>query len=113
MKHLILGIGILLLCLALCLTVNAVLGRYTEHMAGLLEEALDAGRGGDWDEAGSQLEEAAEFWRRHQGFWGVALRHGEVDTADSDLAQLTVLVQTGHEDFSPRAAGARWAQYQR
>lgn len=100
MKHLIIGVGILLLCLALCLTVTAILGQYTDRLVGMLEQALEDAREGDWASAGAALQDAEDFWNRHRGFWGVALRHAEVDTVDSFFAQLTVHVKTGSEDFA-------------
>ena len=99
MKHLIIGIGILLLCLALCLTVTAVLDRCTGRAAELLETSLAAGRAGNWDAAGAALSEARDYWYRRRGFWGVALRHGEVDAVESLFAQLTVQARGGSEDF--------------
>ncbi len=104
MKHLLIGIGILLLCLALCLTVSAVLHRYTEQVAVLLEQALEEAGSGDWQSAGSFLSEAQAFWESHRGFWGVALRHAEVDAADSTLTQLAVHVRSRSEDFAVTCA---------
>lgn len=99
MKHLLIGIGILLLCLALCLTVSAILERNTETVAVLLEQALEEARRGSWEAAAASVLEARAFWDDHRGFWGVALRHAEVDSADSSFAQLTVHVQNGSEEF--------------
>lgn len=104
MKHLFIGIGILLLCLALCLTVNAILGRYTQHVEELLVQSLEAAQGDDWEAADAALSQARDFWNHHRGFWGVALRHAEVDTVDSFFAQLTVHVQSGSDDFASTCA---------
>lgn len=104
MKHLVIGIGILLLCLVLCLTVSAILGRYTDHVTGLLEETLDAGQNGDWDDAGEALDAAWEFWNGQRGFFGVALRHAEVDAVDGAFSQLRIHVRSGSEDFAATCA---------
>ena len=104
MKHLILGIGILLLCLILCLTVTAVLNRYTEQVGSLLEQSLAQAGKGNWEAANGLLSDARDFWSRHRGFWGVALRHAEVDTVDSSFAQLSLHASNGSEDFAPACA---------
>ena len=104
MKHLLIGIGILLLCLALCLTVSAVLHRYTEQVAVLLEQSLEEAESGNWQSASRCLADAQAFWESHRGFWGVALRHAEVDAADSTLTQLAVQLRSRSEDFAVTCA---------
>ena len=104
MKHLFIGIGILLLCLALCLTVTVILDRHTESAADLLEEALEEADHGSWESAAATVSKARTFWDDHRGFWGVALRHAEVDSVDSAFAQLTVHVNSRSEDFAATCA---------
>jgi hypothetical protein len=105
MKHLYIGFGILLLCLALCCVSIFVLGHTVERTTNLLQQALELGDQEYFDQAQSLTEEAMALWNAHRGFFGVILRHDEADEVNAAFQELQEYVQNECiEEFEPSCA---------
>jgi len=105
-KHLYAALAILLVCLILCFTVVERLDRYTSRTAETLEQARTAGSSGDFGEAARQVREAFSFWDEKKGFFGMALRHNDLDSINEAFCELRAYAEGENEDeFAPACAG--------
>ena len=105
MRYFYIGLAILLLCLALCFTVTAVLDHYTEEAASLLEQAAERADRGDFQAAAQLVARTRDFWEQHHGFFGIALRHAESDTINSTFRELLEYAENEcTEEFEPTCA---------
>ncbi len=106
MRTLGVGIGILAICLALCLGTTFLLDRYTEQAAAQLEQAKLFGEAGEYEEAVRWVDLAISDWEARKGFFGMALRHDELDRVVQTLQELHVYAEDGcAEEFGPTCAG--------
>lgn len=79
MKKMALSAGILVLLTAFCwFTAWRVDGICSEASA-MLEHAENQAVRGDYAGAGETAAQAFQMWNRHEGFFGMALRHTESD----------------------------------
>lgn len=105
MKHLLMGVSILLLCLGLCIVSISVLDRWTTHAVTQLDRAMALADQELFDEAELLVNETWEFWRKRRGFFGMVLRHAESDQVNSTFRQLVEYAQNGcTEEFEPTCA---------
>ncbi len=106
MRHLYAALAILLACLILCLVVVGRLDRYTTRTAETLERAQAAGSSGDFGEAADQVREAFALWDGKKGFFGMALRHNDLDSINEAFCELRAYAEGANEDeFAPACAG--------
>ena len=79
MRKMALSVGILVLLTAFCWftawRVDSLCGKASE----LLEQAETHAVQGDYAGAGETAAQAFQMWNRHEGFFGMALRHTESD----------------------------------
>jgi len=105
-RHLYAALAILLACLILCLTVVGRLDRYTSGTAETLERAREAGASGDFGEAAERVREAFSFWDGKKGFFGMALRHSDLDSINEAFCELRAYAEGANGDeFAPACAG--------
>ena len=105
MTHFYVGLGILLLCLALCTVSVCVLQGAAEQTTALLEQAMELGNQQRFDEAEPLTDRALELWNAHRGFFGVILRHDEADEVNAAFEELQEYARNGCvEEFEPTCA---------
>ncbi|MCI8525211.1 MAG: DUF4363 family protein [Oscillospiraceae bacterium] len=105
MKFLYWGVGILALCLVLCLVTTSVLSQDAETAATILEKARGAAEAGDFDAAARLTAQAKEFWESRRGFFGMVLRHAEADQVNSAFRALLAYAENRcTEEFEPTCA---------
>lgn len=105
MKYLYIGIALLVLCLALCITTTAVLASYTEQAVALLEDAQEQADSGNFHEAEQLVRKTMNFWKERHGFLGTILRHAEADDINATFYELVEYAQNGCiEEFEPSCA---------
>ena len=104
-KYLLTGVGILLLCLLLCMAVISVLNSYTAYALSLLEQAQDAARQGEFSVAEDCVSGTLAFWEDHRGFFGVVVRHAEADQINTTFHALREAARMeSAEEFLPACA---------
>lgn len=105
MKYLYTGVGILLGCLILCLTVTGALDRALAQTASELEQARLLGEAGELGQAAQWVDRAAAGWEGRKGFLGIVLRHDELDKAVGAFRKLRICAANGDaEEFVPECA---------
>ena len=105
MRPLVLGLGLLLLCLALCLTATLLLNRFTDHAAAALETARKLAADGDYPAAAAQVRAAWRYWEARRGFFGVVLRHAEADGVHGSFRRLLAYGENAvAQEFAPACA---------
>ena len=98
---------LILLALAVGAAVNTVfLGRVTEEIVLLLEEAQSRAEAGDWAEARALTARAEEQWEAHSRYLCIILRHSDVDEAEAGLREVIELL---HWDETPEYTAANAA----
>ncbi len=106
MKYLYAALAILLACLILCIAVVGRLDRYTARAVETLERAQASGTSGDFGEAARQVDEAIALWEEKKGFFGMALRHNDLDEITASFCELRAYAGGANEDeFVPACAG--------
>lgn len=88
MKHLLLGFGILLVTLALCLGGIGLLGYYTGQTLQELRMAEQAMQEENLPNAADCARSAHALWERRVGFCGILLPHRETDDVNRHFARL-------------------------
>ncbi|MFI3313424.1 MAG: DUF4363 family protein [Eubacteriales bacterium] len=105
MKCLYLGIGLLILSFTACLVSVIVLQHHADQTTALLEQAKDAAHVSDYDTALVIVEEAGEYWRSHQNFFGTVLSHDEADSVISSFEALAEYARYAiEEEFASNCA---------
>lgn len=100
------GVGILLLCLALCIVSTSLLSRDTQTAAAILQEAQNAAEAGDFVSAARLTGQAREFWESRRGFFGMVVRHAEADQINTTFRALQSYAEQGvRGEFAPTCAG--------
>ncbi len=105
MKFLYLGLAILILCLALCITSVTVLDRCIDEVLLQLDAARAAAAAHDYDRASQLVAGAMAKWDSHRGFFGVILSHEETDEVGASFHRLRHYAD--HEvadEFAPTCA---------
>lgn len=88
MKHLLLGLGILLGTLALCLACIGLLDRSTGQVLQELRLAEQAIQEDNRPNAADCAQRAQTHWAAHEGFCGILLPHRETDDINRHFARL-------------------------
>ncbi len=71
-----------------------------------LERAREAGSTGDFGEAARQVDAAVALWEEKKGFFGMALRHNDLDEINASFCELRAYAEGANEDeFAPACAG--------
>lgn len=105
MKYLYVGIAILALCLALCVTTTCMLTRYTKEASQMLEEAQTHAAQAQYDAATRLVSQSNKLWKRHHGFFGIILRHDEADDVNAMYQRLLAYAEEeSSEEFLPTCA---------
>ena len=90
MKHLILGIAVLVLLLALCLGAD----RTAEQVCSLLEAAWSSET---LDEAAGQVAAAHRIWEKNRGISASLVDHERLEDVDEGFSDLQAWLQLGEE----------------
>ena len=98
MKYTLLSLGVLALCLAFCLCSMAAVTTVCTRTAERLAASLSAVREKRLSEAERALLQAEESWSRGKTFFGVVLRHEEMDEVLVSLAELREYLMIGDLD---------------
>ena len=98
MKHTLLAVGILLLCIAFSVCSAVCVIRGCEQTSDALRQSLRAVEAGDLESAAEFLRHADAIWDRREPFFGIVLRHEEADEVLTSLAELEQYVQIGDLD---------------
>ena len=98
MKHTLLAVGILLLCIAFSVCSAVCVIRGCEQTSDALRQSLRAVEADDLEAAADCLHQADACWHRLEPFFGVVLRHEEADEVLTSLAELEQYVQIGDLD---------------
>lgn len=102
MKYLYTGLGILAVCLLLCLVMTAALSRYTAEAAAQLEQARLLGESGSFEQAARWVGRASDNWRNRKGFFGVILPHDHLDEVDSAFRKAQAYARDANDsEFGP------------
>ena len=88
MKYTLLSLGIFALCLAFCLFSMATVTAVCERTADALAVSLSAVRREAFSQAEAALSQAEDCWTRSKPFFGVVLRHEEMDEIVVGFAEL-------------------------
>ena len=94
MKHLILGIAVLVLLLALCLGAAWSLDRTAEQVCSLLEAAWSSET---LDEAAGQVAAAHRIWEKNRGISASLVDHERLEDVDEGFSDLQAWLQLGEE----------------
>lgn len=94
MKHLTLGIAVLVLLLALCLGAAWSLDRTAEQVCSLLEAAWS---NENFDEAAQQVAAARRIWEKNRGVSASLVDHQRLEDVDEGFADLQAWLQLGEK----------------
>lgn len=98
MKYLYVALGILAVILGFCLTTTLLLDRYVDETSACLKSAQTHAEQGDFDSAAEQVQKAMGIWDKHQGLFGVILRHDEADEVSFSLHSLLAYAEISDAD---------------
>lgn len=93
MRRPLLGMGILLVLLAMCLAIWWGMDRVHGSISQLLTQSQAAAEAGDWQAADQHARQAHQIWRRHHHFTAAFADHTPMDDMDSLFAELTVYLE--------------------
>lgn len=79
MRHVILSVLILALVLTFCIVSSSTVSRACNDTLHLLRAAQHEAAAGQMHAALTLLRGAEQQWRQHEHFFGVVLRHDEID----------------------------------
>ena len=86
MRHILLSCVILLLALAFCLFSMLHVRDICRKTLDLLSSAQTAAERNDFETCRASMQDAALHWKRYERYFGLALRHEEVDDVISRFA---------------------------
>lgn len=98
MKHLSLGIGILVALLVLCVACMCVLDRTTDQVASLLESAWSQASGDDFQTAARQMEKARTIWENRHGMAASLVDHQKLEEIDQGFVDLQAWLTLEEEE---------------
>ena len=105
MKHLLIALLILALCLSFCLWSSGYIRRTVAEPLSTLRLARTHADGGDFDRAYDAVEQAAQQWQRREAVYCVLMHHDETDGVTRDLAVLREQARRGEaDDFADTCA---------
>ena len=87
-KYILISAVIVLLCLAFCLVSSMTVRTVCGQVIGLLERSTLCARNGDLSGAAAALRSAERIWASREAFFGVALRHEEMDQIFTGFAAM-------------------------
>ena len=90
MKRSWIGLGLLLVLLAVSLLATWAMGQIHEPIAVLLQQAAERTMLGDWDSADRFFQSAREGWDSHAHLRASLADHSPVEEIDALFAQLSV-----------------------
>ena len=100
MRHILLSCVILLLALAFCLFSMLHVRDICRKTLDLLSSAQTAAERNDFETCRASMQDAALHWKRYERYFGLALRHEEVDDVISRFAALNqYAVLADRDDF--------------
>ena len=98
MKHLLIALFTLALALGFCLYTTFSVRADMAVTLGMLDKAVEQGRGGDFAGAENTLKSAEADWDRHADFYGVVLSHAETDDILRAFSSLREYARLGDQD---------------
>ena len=102
MKFLYTGLGILAVCLLLCIVMTTVLDRFTSEAVSHMEQARSLGEAGAYEQAARYVEKASVNWENRMGFFGIILPHDHLDEVGSAFRRAQVYAKNDNGDeFGP------------
>lgn len=105
MKHLLIALLILALCLSFCIWSGSYVRRAVAEPLNTLRLARTHAEGGDFDRAYDAVELAAQQWHSREALYCVLLHHDETDCVQRDLAALREQARRGEgDDFADTCA---------
>lgn len=105
MKRMWIGMGILLVILAISLTVAWVVEQVQKPITETLTLAADCAGTGNWEEAETLCREAKSRWDKHWHFDAAVADHEPMEEIDALFAELEVFCHLGEaEDFASLCA---------
>ena len=106
MRRLWIALAILAGIFAASLAGARWLDSFTGTLSGLLENAGQAARAGDWETAAALTSQADRTWQDHSGGLHVLLRHADIDQVHVSFQEvLQLLDRRANEEYA--AANAR------
>ena len=94
MKRFWLGLGLLILLLALGFYETYRVNTLTLPVADAVEQAGNAAAEGDWPRAAGLLQQAQALWKKHWGFLSAMLHHGPMEEIDSQFSRAEALLES-------------------
>lgn len=98
MKHLSLGIGILVVLLILCTVSMCMLDRTADQVASLLESAWSQAGGDDFQAAAGQMEKARSIWEDRHGMAASLVDHQKLEEIDQGFVDLQAWLTLEEEE---------------
>ena len=92
MKRLWLGVGILLLFLALGILLTFSFSRIHAPLAQTLEDASRLALSGNWETACAEAKEARSRWERYRNFTAAVADHAPLEEMDALFSQLDIYI---------------------
>lgn len=101
MKRVYLGLGLLLVILALGICLTAVFCRIHQPLATILDRAGEAALTGQSEEAAALARKAGDHWRRWRNLTAAVADHEPLEEMDLLFSRLDVLVRLQYwEEFA-------------
>ena len=88
MRHILLSCVILLLALAFCLFSMLHVREICRETLDLLSSAQTSAERNDFEACRKSMQDAAQYWKRYERYFGLALTHAAVDDIVSRFAAL-------------------------
>ena len=92
-KYSLIAAVIVLLCLAFCLVSAFTVRGVCERVIGLLDRSILCARNGDLSGAARALQAAEKIWSAREAFFGVVLRHEEMDQVFTGFSSMREYVR--------------------
>lgn len=93
MKRIALGIGLLILMLAVGVGITAAFSALHRPLADRLEQAQAAAVEGDWETAAALARDAGRTWQKYRPFTAAVADHAAIEQMDGLFARLMPLAQ--------------------
>ena len=98
MKYTLLSLGLLALCLVFCLFSMQTVTVTCERTSDALQASLSAVQKQALSQAEDALSEAETLWQEKAAFFGIVLRHEQIDEIVTGFAELHQYAQIGDLD---------------
>lgn len=90
MNRLWIGIGILVVLLAMGITMLCISWDFYEDFSADLEQAGELALAGNWQAAGEKAEKSREKWEQYRRFWSASTDHEPVEQMQKLFSQLEI-----------------------